>query len=82
MLFWGLLTVPNWCYDWVYTCAQIELMVSDVPVISYKSGGAKKHTKGEMDDLKRKWLEKKEKSKEKHLDLNKFLGGALERPFA
>jgi hypothetical protein len=69
VLFWGLVTVPNWCYDCVYTCAQIELMFSDVPVISYKRDKNKPPSKKEVEETKRLWKEKGER----HIDINDFL---------
>lgn len=69
MLFWGLVTVPNWCYDCVYTCAQLELMFSDVPVISYKRDKKGPPSKRDVEETKRAWLEKGER----RLDINEFL---------
>ena len=42
-------------YWWGYTAAQIELMVTDVPIVRYKGDGAKKHGRKEMDALADAW---------------------------
>lgn len=52
-------------YWWGYTSAQIDLMVSDQPLIVYKkekkcnADGSVKHTKKEMDDLYDRWAARK-----------------------
>lgn len=63
VLFWGLLTIPNWYMDWVLTNAQLELLICDQPLIVYSKSknGEKKHTKREMDDVMKKWEEKRKK---------------------
>lgn len=48
-------------YNWVYSIAQIELIAIDVPLVLYSSSSEKKHSKRELDELTRKWKEKKEK---------------------
>lgn len=68
-------------YWWGYTAAQIELMVMDQPVISYKSN--KKNDKSlfgtreeadEMDKLADRWKELNgEGQAGKKVDLNEFL---------
>lgn len=61
MLFWGLLTIPNWYMDWVLTNAQFELLISDQPIISYRrQKGKGNHSKKEMDDMMAKWKAKRE----------------------
>lgn len=62
----------------VYTIAQIELLSCDVPLVVYNRGakdGNKKHTRKEMEELTRRWKEKKEKEKGngEKFDLNNFL---------
>lgn len=68
--------VKAYDYWWGYTCAQIELMLADTPIVIYKKDKAdKKHTKKELDELTRRWKEKKEKdAKEgKTVNLNDFI---------
>lgn len=60
----------------VYTIAQIELLSCDVPLIVYgKKADPKgiKHTRKEMEDLTRRWKEKKEKEPNMKFNLNDFL---------
>lgn len=46
--------------DWVLTNAQLELLICDQPLIVYKkSKDAAKHTKKEMNEVMRKWEEKR-----------------------
>lgn len=49
--------------DWVLTNAQLELLISDQPIISYKreKDDKGKHTKKEMDDIMKKWEEKRKR---------------------
>lgn len=54
--------------DWVLSNAQLELLICDQPLIVYKkSKDEKKHTKKEMDDVMKKWEEKR-KAKGKSTD--------------
>lgn len=62
----------------VYTIAQIELLCCDVPLVVYDKKTKpkdKKHTRREMEELTRRWKEKKEKEKEQgtKFNLNDFL---------
>jgi hypothetical protein len=61
-----------YAYYWVYTAAQIELISCDVPIVVYdkKDKGDRKHSKREMDDLVRRWNEKKEKEKKEGKEFN------------
>lgn len=52
VLFGGLVTIPMYYYNNVYTCAQIELLTIDVPIISYKKD-KKKKGKGEKTEFKK-----------------------------
>lgn len=46
--------------DWVLTNAQLELLICDQPLIVYKkSKDETKHTKKEMNEVMRKWEEKR-----------------------
>lgn len=36
VLFFGLMVIPRYAFDWVMTLAQIELMMSDRPLTFYK----------------------------------------------
>jgi hypothetical protein len=65
-----------YAYYWVYTAAQIDLISCDVPCVVYdKDKADKKHTKREMDDLTKRWKEKKEQEKKegKEIDFSKFV---------
>lgn len=57
----GLMTVPMFEYNWVYTMAQIELIAIDVPLVLYDSVKEKKHSRKEMEELTKRWREKKER---------------------
>lgn len=56
------------------TIAQIELLARDVPIVTYKRE-KKGHTKREMDELSRRWKEKKERERQegKKFNLNDFM---------
>lgn len=64
-LFASRFGVRAYDYWWGYTSAQIDLMVSDQPLIVYKkekkrnADGSVKHTKKEMDDLYDRWAARK-----------------------
>lgn len=78
MLFWGLVSIPNWYMDCVLTNAQYELLMCDAPIIVYskdKEGKDRKHTRKEMDDLVKRWNEKKKREEETgtRVNLNDFL---------
>lgn len=65
-----------WGYRQVYTIAQIELMTCDVPLVVYNRKKDKnKHTRKEMEDLTRRWKEKKNRELESgtRFNLNNFL---------
>lgn len=68
-------------YWWGYTAAEIDLMVIDQPVISYKSekkgmGNSAKDVK-EMDDLADAWMKhnKGASATGKTISLNEFMKG-------
>lgn len=50
-------------------------MMADSPIIVYKKTGENKHSKSEMEELTRKWKEKKEREKKegKTVNFNDFL---------
>ena len=77
MLAWGLVNIPMWGYRQVLTAAQIELLAVDKPIVTYpkKQDKPKKHTKKEMDELTRKWMERKreEEARGEKFSLNDFL---------
>ena len=56
-----------WNYWWGLTSAQIELGLIDQPFIDYDADKKKekKHTRKEMDELARKWLEMKKENEGK-----------------
>ena len=63
-----------WGYRQVMTMAQIELLARDIPVVAYKKEkGARKHTRNEMEELTRRWEEKRRKEGERKISLNEFL---------
>ena len=72
-LFWGLVNIPLWGYRQALTLAQIELLASDTPLVVYKRDKQKKHTKKEMDELVRKWNEKKAQEKGTKFSLGDFI---------
>lgn len=62
--------------DYVLTNAQYELLMCDAPFVSYKNeGGEKKHTAKEMQELTRRWEEKRkaQEAKGQKVSLNDFL---------
>lgn len=67
-----------WGYRQVYTIAQIELFTCDVPLVVYGNkpkSESKNHTRREMEELTRRWNEKKEREKNngEKFNLNDFL---------
>ena len=77
ILLWGMINIPNWYMDWVLTCAQYELLMCDAPIVVYDKADTeqKTHTAKEMEDLKRKWEEKRKEQEMKgqRLSLNDFI---------
>ncbi len=70
------MNIPRWGYTQVYTIAQIELLSCDVPLVIYDNKTEpkdKKHTRKEMEELARRWKEKKEKEQGTKFNLNDFL---------
>ena len=54
--------------DWVLSHAQLELLIYDQPIVSYRKKDDKNgHTKKEMDDMMAKW-EAKRKAQGKSTD--------------
>lgn len=75
-MFFGFHIVKAYDYWWGYSSAQIELMIADSPVIIYKkSSEGNKHSKSELEDLTRRWKEKKQREamEGKVVNLNDFL---------
>lgn len=75
-MFFGLVNIPMWGYRQVLTAAQIELLSCDKPLVVYdRKDKPKKHTKREMDELTRRWMEKRQKEKERGetFSLSEFL---------
>ena len=71
MLFWGLITIPNWFGDCVLTNAQYELLTIDQPLILYNhKEGTEKHSAKEMEELAIRWQEKRKGQK---VNFNDFL---------
>ncbi len=73
-----MINIPNWYMDWVLTCAQYELFMCDAPIVVYDNDnntGQKEHTAKEMEDLKRKWDEKRKEQEMKgqRISLNDFM---------
>ena len=73
-----MINIPNWYMDWVLTCAQYELFMCDAPIVVYDNDnntGQKEHTSKEMEDLKRKWEEKRKEREMKgqRISLNDFM---------
>lgn len=73
-----MINIPNWYMDWVLTCAQYELLMCDAPIVVYDNDnntGQKEHTAKEMEDLKRKWEEKRKEQEMKgqRISLNDFM---------
>ena len=70
-----MIVVPNYAFEWLYTCAQIELMSADVPITVYPKDKKRKPKKSEMEKLKREW---EAKQKEQKVNINDFLRGDRE----
>nr|DAW96502.1 MAG TPA: hypothetical protein [Bacteriophage sp.] len=72
-----MVNIPNWYMDWVLTCAQYELFMCDAPIVVYDKADTeqKTHTAKEMEDLKRKWEEKRKEQEMKgqRISLNDFI---------
>nr|DAY52458.1 MAG TPA: hypothetical protein [Caudoviricetes sp.] len=73
-----MVNIPNWYMDWVFTCAQYELLMCDAPIVVYDNDnntGQKEHTAKEMEDLKRKWeaKRKEQEMKGQRISLNDFM---------
>ena len=73
-----MINIPNWYMDWVLTCAQYELFMCDAPIVVYDNDnntGQKEHTAIEMEDLNRKWEEKRKEQEMKgqRISLNDFM---------
>ena len=65
-------------YWWGYTSAQIDLMISDVPLVVYKSANTdNNHTADEMAEIQQRWLESRKQGSlaGKTLTLNDILNG-------
>ena len=74
----GLVVVPMYEYRCVLSCAQIELLTVDKPVVNYgsgkkyKGGKPKRPTRKDVEEAKRKWEEKYKDGKKPVLDLSGF----------
>lgn len=70
--------------DYVLTNAQYELLMCDAPFVSYNhedtEGGEKKHTAKEMQELTRRWEEKRkaQEAKGQKVSLNDFLANGVD----
>ncbi len=82
----GLVTVPMYEYRCVLTCAQIELLAIDKPLVNYGTGIGKKGKKGkkgdrsgrrpskaEVDRVTDAWMEKYKDGKKPVIDLSGFI---------
>jgi hypothetical protein len=61
-----------YAYYWVHTAAQLELIACDVPLVVYDKPDRedRKHSKKEMDDLVKRWQEKKERERKEGKEFN------------
>lgn len=75
----GLFPVKAFQYYWVYSIAQIQLMLSDKTLVLYKSDKKKGISAKEADAIADKWMAKKEARKEankgKKLNFNDYING-------
>lgn len=80
----GLFPIQAYVYNWVYTVAQIELLLNDKPLVLYKDRDDKTSTpssntpsKAEADEAFDEWMAKKklkrENNKGKKMELNKWI---------
>ena len=75
----GLVVIPMYEYRCVLSCAQIELLTIDKPVVNYgtdkkskKNDKPKRPTKQDVEEVTRKWEEKYKDGKKPVLDLSGF----------
>lgn len=78
--FFGLYRVKAWDYWWGYTSAQIELMVTDAPLVVYDTDkkddkGFKKATRKSVSEARKQWEEKYGENGGKSVKLSDILAG-------
>lgn len=78
--FFGLVSVPMYEYRCVLTCAQIELLAIDKPVVNYDTGNGKKGkktkkrpSKAEVEKVTKAWQEKYKDGQKPVIDLSGFI---------
>ena len=75
----GIFPIKAYVYNWVYTLAQIELILSDRPLVLYKNDNGNKGVNAKVPSANDaqsaydEWLRKKEESKGKKLKLNDWI---------
>lgn len=72
MFLFGLIKIPMYSFYWVYTSAQLDLLAYDTPIVVYDKvkTGEETHSKKEMDELTRRWMEKKRKQESEGKEFN------------
>ena len=78
--FFGLVSVPMYEYRCVLTCAQIELLAIDKPVVNYDTGkkskgkkAKKRPSKAEVEKVTKAWQEKYKDGQKPVIDLSGFI---------
>lgn len=78
----GLISIQAFTYYWEYTTAQIELLLSDRPLVLYKdkdngskggSSSVKAPSAEEANKAYDEWLANKEKIKGKKININDYI---------